>query len=122
MKKNKMPIIVALVVAAVAMVALIISKILFPSEEVSKKMVGTEDIYKHFLLYDGYTVDDNGYNFKDATKAADDQIAIIVQDKLVEDRAKLGDGGRIYLDIHFIREYIGTIMRIFCCSQQRPIL
>lgn len=106
MKKNKMPIIVALVVAAVAMVALIISKILFPSEEVSKKMVGTEDIYKHFLLYDGYTVDDNGYNFKDATKAADDQIAIIVQDKLVEDRAKLGDGGRIYLDIHFIREYI----------------
>ena len=102
MNKRIVPVFVASVIAVIALIILAVGNMIEKNTP-SKKLAGEEEINKLFLLYDGYTEDEEGFHFDNAVKAADNQAAIILQNRLVRDRALIDENGQIYLDVEFVQ-------------------
>ena len=104
MKKQALPIVFAIAIVIVSVVVIIVGNIIDKNTP-SKKHISDKEMKELFLLYDGYTEDENGINFDNAKEAGDNQVAIILQNQLVRDRAIVIDG-RIYLKYEFVKNNI----------------
>lgn len=102
MNKRIVPVFVASVIAVIALIILAVGNMIEKNTP-SKKLAGEEEIDKLFLLYDGYTEDEEGFHFDNAVKAGDNQAAVILQNRLVRDRAFIDENGQIYLDVEFVQ-------------------
>ncbi len=102
MNKRIVPVFVASVNAVIALIILAVGNMIEKNTP-SKKLAGEEEIDKLFLLYDGYTEDEEGFHFDNAVKAGDNQAAVILQNRLVRDRAFIDENGQIYLDVEFVQ-------------------
>ncbi len=107
MNKRIVPVFVASVIAVIALIILAVGNMIEKNTP-SKKLAGEEEINKLFLLYDGYTEDEEGFHFDNAVKAADNQAAIILQNRLVRDRALIDENGQIYLDVEFVQDSLNA--------------
>ncbi len=107
MNKRIVPVFVASVIAVIALIILAVGNMIEKNTP-SKKMAGEDEINKLFLLYDGYTEDEEGFHFDNAVKAADNQAAIILQNRLVRDRALIDENGQIYLDVEFVQDSLNA--------------
>ncbi len=107
MNKRIVPVFVASVIAVIALIILAVGNMIEKNTP-SKKLAGEEEINKLFLLYDGYTEDEEGFHFDNAVKAADNQAAIILQNRLVRDRALIDENGQIYLDVEFVQNSLNA--------------
>lgn len=107
MNKRIVPVFVATVIAVIALIILAIGNMIEKNTP-SRKMASEEDIDKLFLLYDGYTEDEEGFHFANAIKAADNQVAIILQNQLVKDRAIIDESGQLYLDVEFVQNFLNS--------------
>lgn len=107
MKKRIVPILIATVIAAIALVIMAIGNMIEQNKP-SKTKADEEEINKLFLLYDGYVENEDEINFDNATKAADNQIAIVLQNKLVKDRAIIDENGKLYLDVEFVQTHLNS--------------
>lgn len=104
MKKRALPIAFAAAVVAIAVIVIVVSSII-EKKTPSKKHVSEEDLYKMYKLYDGYTEDEEGVHFENAKKAEDNQVAIILQNELINDRAII-EGNVLYLNFDFVKDRI----------------
>lgn len=104
MKKRALPIAFAAAVVAIAIIVIVVSSII-EKKTPSKKHVSEEDLYKMYKLYDGYTEDEEGVHFENAKKAEDNQVAIILQNELINDRAII-EGNVLYLNYDFVKDRI----------------
>lgn len=104
MKKRALPIVFAAAVVAIAIIVIVVSSII-EKKTPSKKHVSEEDLYKMYKLYDGYTEDEEGVHFENAKKAEDNQVAIILQNELINDRAII-EGNVLYLNYDFVKDRI----------------
>lgn len=104
MKKRALPIAFAAAVVAIAVIVIVVSSII-EKKTPSKKHVSEEDLYKMYKLYDGYTEDEEGVHFENAKKAEDNQVAIILQNELINDRAII-EGNVLYLNYDFVKDRI----------------
>ena len=104
MKKRALPIAFAAAVVAIAIIVIVVSSII-EKKTPSKKHVSEEDLYKMYKLYDGYTEDEKGVHFENAKKAEDNQVAIILQNELINDRAII-EGNVLYLNYDFVKDRI----------------
>jgi len=102
LNKRIVPVFVASVIAVIALIILAVGNMIEKNTP-SKKLAGEEEIDKLFLLYDGYTEDEEGFHFDNAVKAGDNQAAVILQNRLVRDRAFIDENGQIYLDVEFVQ-------------------
>lgn len=102
MNKRIVPVFVASVIAVIALIILAVGNMIEKNTP-SKKLADEEEIDKLFLLYDGYTEDEEGFHFDNAVKAGDNQAAVILQNRLVRDRAFIDENGQIYLDVDFVQ-------------------
>ncbi len=102
MNKRIVPVFVASVIAVIALIILAVGNMIEKNTP-SKKLADEEEIDKLFLLYDGYTEDEEGFHFDNAVKAGDNQAAVILQNRLVRDRAFIDENGQIYLDVEFVQ-------------------
>jgi len=107
LNKRIVPVFVASVIAVIALIILAVGNMIEKNTP-SKKLAGEEEINKLFLLYDGYTEDEEGFHFDNAVKAADNQAAIILQNRLVRDRALIDENGQIYLDVEFVQDSLNA--------------
>ncbi len=107
MNKRIVPVFVASVIAVIALIILAVGNMIEKNTP-SKKLAGEDEINKLFLLYDGYTEDEEGFHFDNAVKAADNQAAIILQNRLVRDRALIDENGQIYLDVEFVQDSLNA--------------
>ncbi len=107
MNKRIVPVFVASVIAVIALIILAVGNMIEKNTP-SKKLAGEDEINKLFLLYDGYTEDEEGFHFDNAVKAADNQAAIILQNRLVRDRALIDENGQIYLDVEFVQNSLNA--------------
>ena len=107
MNKIIVPVFVASVIAVIALIILAVGNMIEKNTP-SKKLAGEDEINKLFLLYDGYTEDEEGFHFDNAVKAADNQAAIILQNRLVRDRALIDENGQIYLDVEFVQNSLNA--------------
>lgn len=106
MKKRAVPFAFAAVLIVVSVLVLVIGNIV-EKRTPSKKHASEDDIYKIFKLYDGYTEEKGKVNFDHAKKAEDNQIAILLQNQLVNDRA-IVDNNVIYLKYEFVRDQLNS--------------
>lgn len=104
MKKRALPIAFASAVVAIAVIVIIVSSII-EKKTPSKKHVSEEDLYKMYKLYDGYTEDAEGVHFENAKKAEENQVAIILQNELINERAII-EGSVLYLSYDFVKDKI----------------
>lgn len=104
MKKRALPIAFAAAVVAIAVIVIVVSSII-EKKTPSKKHVSEEDLYKMYKLYDGYTEDEEGVHFENAKKAEDNQVAVILQNELINDRAII-EGNVLYLNYDFVKDRI----------------
>lgn len=104
MKKRALPMAFAIAVVVISIIVMVASNII-EKRTPSKKHVSEEDMHKIYKLYDGYTEDEEGIHFNNAEKAGDEQVAIILQNELIDDRAVIEDGV-LYLNYHFIKDRI----------------
>lgn len=104
MKKRALPIAFAAAVVAIAIIVIVVSSII-EKKTPSKKHVSEEDLYRMYKLYDGYTEDEEGVHFENAKKAEDNQVAIILQNELINDRAII-EGNVLYLNYDFVKDRI----------------
>ncbi|MCI8669355.1 MAG: glycosyl hydrolase family 18 [Lachnospiraceae bacterium] len=107
MNKRIVPVFVASVIAVIALIILAVGNMIEKNTP-SKKQAGEEEINKLFLLYDGYTEDEKGFHFDNAVKAPDNQVAVILQNRLVRDRALIDENGQIYLDVEFVQNSLNS--------------
>ncbi len=107
MKKRIVPILIATVIAVIALVIMAIGNMIEQNKP-SKTKADEEEINKLFLLYDGYIEDEDEIRFDNATKAADNQVAIILQNKIVKDRAIIDENGKLYLDVEFVQNSLNS--------------
>jgi spore germination protein YaaH len=101
LKKQSLPIVFATVIIAIAVVVLVVGNII-EKKTPSKKHISEEGLYKLYKLYDGYTENEDGISFDGATRADDNQVAIILQNELVEDRAFV-ENGILYVSYDFVK-------------------
>lgn len=104
MKKRALPMAFATAVIIIAIIVIVVSNMI-EKKTPSKKHVSEEDLYKIYKLYDGYTEDEDGIDFSNAKKAEDNQVAIILQNELIADRAVV-EGGILYLNYDFVKSRI----------------
>lgn len=95
LKKRAVPFAFAAVIVVVSVLVLIIGNIIEKNTP-SKKHASKDDLYKLYKLYDG-----------NSKKTTDDQIAILLQDQLVKDRAII-DNNVIYLKFEFVKDKINN--------------
>lgn len=107
MKKRIVPILIATVIAIIALVILVIGNMIEKNTP-SKTKADEEEIDKLFLLYDGYEENEDEIRFDNATKAADNQVAIVLQNKLVKNRAVIDENGQLYVDVEFVQTYLNS--------------
>lgn len=105
MKKKKMPVFIGIVIAVVALIIFLVG-LEIDRRTPSKEKAGQEEILEHFLLKDGYQVIGGEYDFSNATAAEDNQVAIILQNQIREERGYIDSNGKIYLDIHFVKNQL----------------
>ena len=106
MKKKTAPIMVVAAIVVIAIIFLVIESIVDKNTP-SKKRVSEEEMYKMYRLYDGYTMDGDEVNFDGATKCDDSQVAIILQNSLINDRAVIEEG-ILYVEFDFVKEYLNS--------------
>lgn len=106
MKKKSVPVIFVAAVIIVLAVVLIVGNII-ERRTPSKKHASEEDLYKLFKLYDGYTENGKDINFDNATRAEDNQVAIVLQNGLVENRAFV-ENGQLYVDYDFVKNFLNS--------------
>lgn len=104
MKKRALPMAFATAVIVIAIIVIVVSNII-EKKTPSKKHVSEEDLYKIYKLYDGYTEDEDGVHFENAERAKDNQVAVILQNKLLDDRAVI-EGNVLYLNYDFVKNKI----------------
>ena len=104
MKKQALPIVFAIAIIIISVVVIVIGNII-DKKTPSKKHISDRKMKELFLLMDGYTEDEDGINFENAKEAKENQIAIILQNQLVKDRAVVIDG-IVYLKYEFVKEQI----------------
>lgn len=104
MKKQSLPIVFAIAIVIVSIVVIVVGNIIDKNTP-SKKHISDRKMKELFLLMDGYTEDENGINFENAKEAKENQIAIILQNQLIKDRAVVIDG-IVYLKYEFVKEQI----------------
>lgn len=104
MKKQSLPIVFAVAIVIVSIVVIVVGNIIDKNTP-SQKHISDKQMKELFLLMDGYTEDENGINFDNAKEAPENQIAIILQNQLVKDRAVVIDG-IVYLKYEFVKEKI----------------
>ncbi|MBQ3546250.1 MAG: glycosyl hydrolase family 18 [Lachnospiraceae bacterium] len=104
MKKQSLPIVFAIAIVIVSIVVIVVGNIIDKNTP-SKKHISDRKMKELFLLMDGYTEDENGINFDNAKEAPENQIAIILQNQLIKDRAVVIDG-IVYLKYEFVKEQI----------------
>lgn len=108
MKKRIIPVLIATIIAVIALIILAIGNMIEKNTP-SKTKADEEEIDKLFLLYDGYVEDEDGsICFDNATKAADNQVAIILQNQLIKDRAIVDDHGQLYVEVEFVQNYLNA--------------
>lgn len=104
LKKRALPVIFAIAIVIVSIVVIIVGNIIDKNTP-SKKHISDKEMKELFLLYDGYTMEEDGVNFANAKEADENQVAIILQNELVNDRAVVEDG-KIYLTYEFVKTNI----------------
>lgn len=104
MKKRALPMAFATAVIVIAIIVIVVSNII-EKKTPSKKHVSEEDLYKIYKLYDGYTEDEDGVHFENAERAKDNQVAVILQNELLDDRAVM-EGDVLYLNYDFVKNKI----------------
>lgn len=104
MKKRALPMAVAITIIIISIIVIVIGNII-EKKTPSKKHVSNEDLNKIYKLYDGYTEDEDGIHFENATVADENQVAILLQNELISERAVLEDGV-LYLSYDFVKETI----------------
>ncbi|MBQ3583093.1 MAG: glycosyl hydrolase family 18 [Lachnospiraceae bacterium] len=104
MKKRALPMAVAITIIIISIIVIVIGNII-EKKTPSKKHVSNEDLNKIYKLYDGYTEDEDGVHFENATVADENQVAILLQNELISERAVLEDGV-LYLSYDFVKETI----------------
>ena len=82
---------VAITIIIISIIVIVIGNII-EKKTPSKKHVSNEDLNKIYKLYDGYTEDEDGFHFENATVADENQVAILLQNELISERAVLEDG------------------------------
>lgn len=95
---------VAITIIIISIIVIVIGNII-EKKTPSKKHVSNEDLNKIYKLYDGYTEDEDGIHFENATVADENQVAILLQNELISERAVLEDGV-LYLSYDFVKETI----------------
>ena len=95
---------VAITIIIISIIVIVIGNII-EKKTPSKKHVSNEDLNKIYKLYDGYTEDEDGVHFENATVADENQVAILLQNELISERAVLEDGV-LYLSYDFVKETI----------------
>lgn len=106
MKKKSVPVFFVVAIIIISIVVLVVGNII-DKRTPSKKHASEEDIYKLYRLYDGYTEDGDKISFEGATKAADNQVAILLQNEIVSDRAFI-DNGELYVDYEFVKNSLNN--------------
>lgn len=104
MKKQSLPIVFAALIIVIAIVVLVVGNII-DKKTPSKKHISEEGLYKLYKLYDGYTENEEGINFEGATRADENQVAIILQNELINERAFL-DNGVLYVGYDFVKNML----------------
>ena len=85
MKKRALPMAVAITIIIISIIVIVIGNII-KKKTPSKKHVSNEDLNKIYKLYDGYTEDEDGVHFENATVADENQVAILLQNELISER------------------------------------
>ena len=106
MKKKTAPFIFVAVIVVIAIIFLVISNIVNKNTP-SKKHISEDEMYKLYKLYDGYTEDGEEINFDGAVKCDESQAAIVLQNKLVNDRAVVEDGV-LYVEYSFVKNNLNS--------------
>ena len=106
MKKKSVPVFFVAAIIIISIVVLVVGNII-DKRTPSKKHASEEDLYKLYRLYDGYTEDGDKISFEGATKAADNQVAILLQNELVSNRAFI-DNGELYVDYEFVKNSLNN--------------
>lgn len=96
-----MPFFFVAAIIIISIVVLVVGNII-DKRTPSKKHTSEEDLYKLYRLYDGYTEDGDEINFEGATRADDNQVAILLQNELVSSRAFV-ENGELYVDYEFVK-------------------
>lgn len=104
MKKQSLPIVFTVLVIIIALVVLVVGNVI-DKKTPSKKHISEEGLYKLYKLYDGYTENEEGISFEGATKADENQVAIILQNELINERAFL-DNGILYVGYDFVKNML----------------
>lgn len=104
MKKRALPMIFAILIVIVSIVVVIVGNIIDKNTP-SKKHITDKEMKELFRLYDGYTIDGEDIDFSQAVEADENQVAIILQNEIVNDRAII-ENDRIYLTYEFVKAYI----------------
>lgn len=105
MKKKIMPVLIAIGVALVALIVIAIGNVIDKNTP-SKTKASEEEILQHFLLYDGYEETEDGYNFENAVKADENQVAIVLQNQVRKERGFVDENGMIYLGVGFVKNHL----------------
>lgn len=106
MKKKSVPVVFVAAIIIISIVVLVVGNII-DKRTPSKKHASEEDLYKLYRLYDGYTEEGDKINFDGATRAADNQVAILLQNELVSNRAFI-DNGELYVDYEFVKNSLNN--------------
>lgn len=104
MKKQALPVVFAIAIVIISIVVIIVGNIIDKNTP-SNKHISDREMKELFLLYDGYKENEDGINFDNAKEAGENQVAIILQNQLVKDRAVVIDG-IVYLKYEFVKEHI----------------
>lgn len=104
MKKQSVPIVFAGLVIIIAVVVLVVGNII-EKKTPSKKHISEEDLYKLYKLYDGYTENEEGISFDNATRADENQVAVILQNELIHERAFL-ENDVLYVSYDFVKNQL----------------
>lgn len=104
MKKQSLPIVFTVLVIIIAVVVLVVGNVI-DKKTPSKKHISEEGLYKLYKLYDGYTESEEGISFDGATRADENQVAIILQNELINERAFI-DNGILYVGYDFVKNML----------------